>query len=133
MHYRQLMTLDIGNDALLCKYFLPAYKDRPSHGFIAYLQLCWACPTSSGLDPLERTHPQGIVVGDVPSKDHGHTTETCRFPVSGRKAHKSRAFEAIPPIRYWGRDAQHNNPGTLGPSCPQGRYKLYYGGPSDEE
>ncbi|RVW32254.1 hypothetical protein CK203_078942 [Vitis vinifera] len=23
------------------KYFPPAYKDRPSHGFIAYLQLCW--------------------------------------------------------------------------------------------
>ncbi|KAL6331034.1 hypothetical protein AAG906_009462 [Vitis piasezkii] len=37
MHYRQLMTLDIGNDALLCKVFLPAYKGRPSHGFIAYL------------------------------------------------------------------------------------------------
>ncbi|RVW56902.1 hypothetical protein CK203_078504 [Vitis vinifera] len=37
MHYRQLMTLDIGNDALLCKVFLPAFKGRPSHGFIAYL------------------------------------------------------------------------------------------------
>ncbi|RVW35137.1 hypothetical protein CK203_085882 [Vitis vinifera] len=38
MHYRQLMTLDIDNDALLCKVF-PAslLKDRPSHGFIAYL------------------------------------------------------------------------------------------------
>ncbi|RVW58040.1 hypothetical protein CK203_106957 [Vitis vinifera] len=23
------------------KYFPPAYKDRPSHGFIAYSQLCW--------------------------------------------------------------------------------------------
>ncbi|KAL6321270.1 hypothetical protein AAG906_016304 [Vitis piasezkii] len=31
MHYRQLMTLDIGNDALLCKVFPPAYKDRLSH------------------------------------------------------------------------------------------------------
>ncbi|RVW37691.1 hypothetical protein CK203_109477 [Vitis vinifera] len=37
MHYRQLMTLDIGNDALLCKVFPPAFKGRPSHGFIAYL------------------------------------------------------------------------------------------------
>ncbi|RVW56686.1 hypothetical protein CK203_075075 [Vitis vinifera] len=37
MHYRQLMTLDIGNDALLCKVFPATYKDRPSHGFIAYL------------------------------------------------------------------------------------------------
>ncbi|RVW80439.1 hypothetical protein CK203_042290 [Vitis vinifera] len=37
MHYRQLMTLDIGNDALLCKVFPASYKDRPSHGFIAYL------------------------------------------------------------------------------------------------
>ncbi|RVX00830.1 hypothetical protein CK203_026538 [Vitis vinifera] len=31
MHYRQLMTLDIGNDALLCKVFPPAYKGRLSH------------------------------------------------------------------------------------------------------
>ncbi|RVW31540.1 hypothetical protein CK203_087973 [Vitis vinifera] len=31
------------------------------------LPMIQACPTSSGLDPLERTHPQGIVVGDVPS------------------------------------------------------------------
>ena len=42
MHYRQLMTLDIGNDALLCKVFPPAYKDRPSHGFIAYLPILLA-------------------------------------------------------------------------------------------
>ncbi|RVW50053.1 hypothetical protein CK203_104099 [Vitis vinifera] len=31
------------------------------------LPMIQACPTSSGLDPLERTHPQGIVAGDVPS------------------------------------------------------------------
>ncbi|RVW72957.1 hypothetical protein CK203_053103 [Vitis vinifera] len=37
IHYRQLMTLDIGNDALLCKVFPPAYKDRLSHGFTTYL------------------------------------------------------------------------------------------------
>ncbi|RVW69865.1 hypothetical protein CK203_060732 [Vitis vinifera] len=59
-----------------------------------------ACPTSSGLDPLERTHPQGIVVGDVPStKIMAIQQRHADFPVSGRKTHKSRAFEAIPPIR----------------------------------
>ena len=26
MHYRQLMTLDIGNDALLCKAFLASFQ-----------------------------------------------------------------------------------------------------------
>ncbi|RVW80428.1 hypothetical protein CK203_042314 [Vitis vinifera] len=54
----------------------------------------------SGLDPLERTHPQGIVVGDVPSKGSWpYNRDMPSFPVSGREAHKSRAFEAIPPIR----------------------------------
>ncbi|RVW14639.1 hypothetical protein CK203_085436 [Vitis vinifera] len=52
MHYRQLMTLDIGNDAHCCaKYFPPAYKGRPSHGFIAYLPTLLAisgtCPKLS--------------------------------------------------------------------------------------
>ncbi|KAL6323132.1 hypothetical protein AAG906_027402 [Vitis piasezkii] len=32
MHYRQLMTLDIGNDALLCKVFPASLKVRISHG-----------------------------------------------------------------------------------------------------
>ncbi|RVW80977.1 hypothetical protein CK203_054677 [Vitis vinifera] len=36
MHYRQLMTLDIGNDALLCKVFPASLQDRLSHGFTAY-------------------------------------------------------------------------------------------------
>ena len=27
MHYRQLMTLDIGNDAMLCKFFLANLHD----------------------------------------------------------------------------------------------------------
>ncbi|RVW86042.1 hypothetical protein CK203_041508 [Vitis vinifera] len=49
MHYRQLMTLDIGN--YYAKYFPPAYKDRPSHGFIAYLPTLLAisgtCPKLS--------------------------------------------------------------------------------------
>ena len=28
MHYRKLMTLDIGNDALLCKVFLASLHDQ---------------------------------------------------------------------------------------------------------
>ncbi|KAL6316256.1 hypothetical protein AAG906_017803 [Vitis piasezkii] len=35
MHYRQLMTLDIRNDAMLCKV-LPT-SEGPSHGFTIYL------------------------------------------------------------------------------------------------
>ncbi|RVW28495.1 hypothetical protein CK203_103978 [Vitis vinifera] len=182
MHYRQLMTLDIGNDAHCAKYFPPAYKDRPSHGFIAYLptllaisgtcpKLSWdntvlrtaqakyqhpaehkmqdneslrefvkrfgqavlqveacsmdavlqifkrsicpgtpfsnhwlkslllrwmtysdeptniqcskmtACPTSSGLDPLERTHPRDRSRRCAFHKDHGHTKRHGSFHI----------------------------------------------------
>ncbi|RVW23900.1 hypothetical protein CK203_094674 [Vitis vinifera] len=78
-----------------------------------------ACPTSSGLDPLERTHLQGIVAGDVPStKIMAIQQRHAIFPVFGRKAHKSRAFEAIPP-QILGRTSQHNNLEPLGPQCPK--------------
>ncbi|RVW63609.1 hypothetical protein CK203_057395 [Vitis vinifera] len=40
------------------------YSDAPTNIQCSKMT---ACPTSDGLDPLERTHPQGIVVGDVPS------------------------------------------------------------------
>ena len=36
MHYRQLMTLDIGNDALLCNVFPASLQARLFHGFIDY-------------------------------------------------------------------------------------------------
>ncbi|RVW59813.1 hypothetical protein CK203_098477 [Vitis vinifera] len=53
-------------------------------------------PRPIGMDPSTRDRSRRCAF----HKDHGHTTETCRaFPVSGREAHKSRAFEAIPPIR----------------------------------
>ncbi|RVW73052.1 hypothetical protein CK203_061068 [Vitis vinifera] len=48
-----------------------------------------ACPTSSGLDPLERTHPQGIVERCAFHKDHGHTTETCELSSIWSRAHKA--------------------------------------------
>ncbi|KAL6310725.1 hypothetical protein AAG906_000093 [Vitis piasezkii] len=111
MHYRQLMTLDIGNDALLCKVFLPAYKGRPSHGFIAYL-------LTLGLDLSEQTHPREIVVGDVPS---------IRIMVIQRRcAHQSGTFKTIPPLRHLGVGTlPDHNLEPLGPRQPQSRYKLY--------
>ena len=33
MHYKQLMTLDIGNDALLCKFFLASLHDQALSSF----------------------------------------------------------------------------------------------------
>ncbi|RVW58630.1 hypothetical protein CK203_111732 [Vitis vinifera] len=53
-----------------------------------------ACPTSVAR-PIGTTHPQGIVAEMCLPQGSWHTTETCRAPVSGREAHKSRAFEAI--------------------------------------
>ncbi|RVX22394.1 hypothetical protein CK203_012670 [Vitis vinifera] len=41
MHYRQLMTLDIGTTRCCAKYSPPAYKGRPFHGFTAYLPTLW--------------------------------------------------------------------------------------------
>ncbi|RVW28344.1 hypothetical protein CK203_099749 [Vitis vinifera] len=207
MHYRQLMTLDIGNDALLCKVFPQPTRTGPlmvssptsnsvgrtsnrglQHGCVLQIFKRSICPGTpffeslakkppttmddlfrrankysmleddvraatqqvlvagrparnntegsnkppdrpkpsdrkqegpNGLDPLERTHPQGIVAGDVPStRSWPYNRDMPIFPVSGRKAHKSRAFEAIPP--QMGRDvSQHNNPGAQGPSCPK--------------
>ncbi|RVW17961.1 hypothetical protein CK203_115307 [Vitis vinifera] len=63
------------------------------------LPMIQACPTSSGLDPLERTHPQGIVAGDVPSTRIMAIQQRHDLSSIWSKAHKSRAFEAIPPIR----------------------------------
>ncbi|RVW31044.1 hypothetical protein CK203_093521 [Vitis vinifera] len=137
MHYRQLMTLDIGNDALLCKVFPASLQGQAlswfhrlppnsvgnfrdlSEAFVGQY-LCsarhkqnistlqnikmqdneslrefvkrfgqrassrgLACPTSDGLNPLERTHPQGIVVGDVPStRIMAYNRDMPSFPVS---------------------------------------------------
>ncbi|RVW94728.1 hypothetical protein CK203_029883 [Vitis vinifera] len=41
MHYRQLMTLDIGNDVLYAKYFPPAYRTDPLMVSSPTSQLCW--------------------------------------------------------------------------------------------
>ncbi|RVW58553.1 hypothetical protein CK203_111389 [Vitis vinifera] len=39
MHYRQVMTLDIGNDALLCKVFPASLQGQTLSWFIAYLPI----------------------------------------------------------------------------------------------
>ncbi|RVW56797.1 Transposon Ty3-I Gag-Pol polyprotein [Vitis vinifera] len=96
-----------------------------------------ACPTSNGLDPSERTHPQGIVVGDVPStKDHGHTTETCRaLQYLVERLIKVGHLKQYLRSDAGGRDAsQHHNSGTpRAPVAPKAVINYINGGPSDEE
>ncbi|KAL6344779.1 hypothetical protein AAG906_002685 [Vitis piasezkii] len=112
MHYR-LMTLDIGNDALLYKVFPATYKARPSHGFIAYL------PTH----PLERTYPQEIVVRNVPST-RIMVIQRHAVPPIGREAHQSGTFKAVPRSRSGGRALPRSQLGAPR-APPQGRHKLY--------
>ncbi|RVW86051.1 hypothetical protein CK203_041507 [Vitis vinifera] len=73
----------------------------------------------SGLDPLERTHPQGIVVGDVPS--------TRIMAIQQRHAELSsfwsRLIKAGHLKQYLrsdngGRDIPTSQPGPLGPQLP---------------
>ncbi|RVW16286.1 hypothetical protein CK203_067873 [Vitis vinifera] len=87
-------------------------------------------PRPIGTDPSTRDRSRRCAF----HKDHGHTTETCRsFQYLVERLIKAGHLKQYLRSDNGRRDTQHHNPGTLGPSCPQGRYKLYYGGPSDEE
>ncbi|RVX08946.1 hypothetical protein CK203_013860 [Vitis vinifera] len=87
-----------------------------------------ACPTSSGLDPWNGPIHKDRSRRCAFHKDHGHTTETCRLPVSGRKAHQSRTFEAIPPLRYWRRDPNITTRAPRAPAAPKAVINYINGG-----
>ncbi|RVW28067.1 hypothetical protein CK203_097969 [Vitis vinifera] len=71
----------------------------------------------------------------LPQRSWPYNRDVPIFPVFGRKTHKSRTFEAIPPHGYWGRGvSQHNNPGAPRvPVTPKAVINYINGGPSDEE
>ncbi|RVW74923.1 hypothetical protein CK203_049936 [Vitis vinifera] len=81
-----------------------------------------ACPTSSGLDPLERTHPQGIVVGDVPStRSWPYNRDMRAFQFLVERLIKAGHLKQYLRSDNGGRDASNiTTPGTLGPQLPQG-------------
>ncbi|RVW53310.1 hypothetical protein CK203_088509 [Vitis vinifera] len=96
----------------------------------------WACPTSSGLDPLERTHPQGIVVGDVPStrimaiqQRHAELSS-----IWSRRLIKAGHLKQYLRSDNGGRDAPNiTTPGPRAPAAPKAVINYINGGPSDEE
>ncbi|RVX05774.1 hypothetical protein CK203_023922 [Vitis vinifera] len=90
MHYQQLMTLDIGNNALLCKRLLGCRQGKQSHPelppltplTVSYEKLLPMIPELSDFrwpgpikaDPAKRDDIKTCAY----HKEHGHTTEQCR-------------------------------------------------------
>ncbi|RVW72939.1 hypothetical protein CK203_053121 [Vitis vinifera] len=73
------------------------------------------CPTSSGLDPSERTHPQEIIARDVPSTKN-MVTQQRHADAEGRDT------------------SQHHNSGVpKAPAAPKAVINYINGGPFDEE
>ncbi|KAL6347625.1 hypothetical protein AAG906_026153 [Vitis piasezkii] len=60
----------------------------------------------------------------LPQGTWSHNRDMQVPPVSGREAHQSRTFKAIPPLRCWGPRA---------PAAPKAVINYINGGPSDEE
>ncbi|RVX14711.1 hypothetical protein CK203_012143 [Vitis vinifera] len=162
MHYRQLMTLDIGNDALLCKVFPASLQGQAlswfhrlppnsidnfrdlSEAFVGQYLLC-STQAEYQHPPEHKNERQRILEGICetiwPSRTPNRGLQHGCCPTDLQEKHLSRhsIFESLakkPPTTMDDLFRRANKYSMLeddGPSRPQGCHKLYQWGPSDEE
>ncbi|RVW96435.1 Transposon Ty3-G Gag-Pol polyprotein [Vitis vinifera] len=119
MHYRQLMTLDIGNDALLCKRPLDHRQGKQSHSELP--------PLTPIIVSYEKLLPMIRELFNFRAMQES--------PLLGRKAHKSGVSEAVHPLdARGGETSQSRTSGTpRAPITPRAVINYIHGGSLDEE